>query len=176
MTVLRVLAALTVFALAPAAAQAHTTIIEPPESHFPYQQWVDEAKVPTPDVTLTVVEDSSGCEEEASACTGPESATIWLDPLVLQERAAVRETLLHELGHRVDYVMPEWMRLRFLSLRRDKRAWRAPPNSPNEQFAEAWRLCAERGLRIREPIDEGGYNYFPSPRLHGQVCRMVSRL
>lgn len=51
-------------ALGASEAQAHTTIVAPPGAHFPYQQWVDEAKVPTPDATIAVVEDAAGCQTE----------------------------------------------------------------------------------------------------------------
>ena len=52
------LAAMAALALlVPTAAAAHTTITEPAGSHFPYQQWIDESAVPTPDVTIEVVEE-----------------------------------------------------------------------------------------------------------------------
>lgn len=167
MTFIRLLVSLAALVVFPAVAQARTTIIEPPGSHFPYQQWVDEAKVPTPEVTLTVIEDASGCEGEGSACTAEGAATIWADPLWSK-----RWDFLHEIGHNQDYVMPDWARTRFLSLTRDPRPWRSPPNSPHERFAEAWAACAIWGYRIaRRP--ELGYLWEPSPRLHRRICRLI---
>lgn len=154
-------------------AQGGTKVVAPPDSPYPYQAWADRARVPTPDLTIAVVEDDERCEGESSACTELGAATIWLDPwLSGGTRRDVRSTFLHELGHQFDYVMPEWARARFLALRRDSRAWREGPNAPNEQFAEAWALCAERGQRLGR-VDEWGYGYEPSRRLHFRVCHLV---
>lgn len=158
------------------SAQAATTIIAPVGSTVPYQRWVDEAKVPTPDVTLTVVESQGGCEGEGSACTHEGETTIWLDPAPFGDEvintAYAREALLHEVGHQASYRMPGWALSRFETMRGDARPWRSPPNSPHEQFAEAWRLCAENA-RGRA---EAGYDYNASGSMQRRVCRLIRRV
>jgi hypothetical protein len=98
------------------SASAYTTIIEPMGSHFPYQRWVAEAKVPTPAGTVTVTEDISGCGEVDLGCT--DGTTIWVDLV------GGRFTFLHELGHIFAFQHPEL----------------APFG--NERFANSYSLCA----------------------------------
>jgi hypothetical protein len=78
-----------------AATPAGTTIIEPPGSHYRYQRWVEEARVPTPPGTIAVVEhtDQPGdCDVLSLACT--DGHTIWFYAGV-----ADRWSFMHELGH-----------------------------------------------------------------------------
>lgn len=128
-----------------AMAEAKTTIIAPPDAHYPYQQWVDEAKVPTPDVTLSIIEDNGPClspSDYAYACTGADTYTIW-------DISSDREAFLHELGHNFDYYqLPAWVRQRFLLLTEDTRPWEADPNGANEHFATAFARCAATGSRF----------------------------
>ncbi len=160
----RLLLLLIVLAL-PASAQASTTVI-PPEGAYPYQHWVDKAKVPTPDVRLRVIEATSGCSE-GSACTREGSYTIRLDP-----RWITRRTFLHEVAHNFDYYnMDGPGRLAFERINRDTRPWRSSPNSPHERFAEGYSLCARRTrIRHRRTL---GYLYSVSPREHRRVCELI---
>jgi hypothetical protein len=132
-----------------APAQAATTISPESGTSFPYQQWVDEAKVPTPDVTLRVVE--QGCHGSygyATACTRRDSYTIWLDPTVATRR---RAAFLHELGHNFDYyALTDADRQAFANIAGD---WDV------ELFAEVYRSCAtgwhQRGrLSERPPLSK----------------------
>lgn len=156
-----------------AAESRATTIIAPAGSELPYQAWIDEAEVPTPEATLTVVEDNSRCEGLGSACTVEGEATVWIDLTPFGgtriDLADVRETLFHEVGHQASYRMAGWALTRFQTMRRDPRPWRQAPNAPVEQFAEAWRLCAE-GARGRV---EGGYKYRASEGMQRRVCRLI---
>ncbi len=150
-SILGVLAALVL--AAPGAAEAHTTIIEPVGSHFPYQRWVNEAAVPTPSVTLTVVEEPCPGEEDLDvACTIPEEATIWMDPRRVIGRHGwwAREVFYHEMGHNFDAdVLSEAERAGFARLRGTRRQWEYPEESTangnfglEEVFADAYAGCA----------------------------------
>jgi hypothetical protein len=108
-------------------AQAQTTIIEPMGSHFPYQRWTEEARVPTPTLTVTLLETTTGCEE-ALGCAGPEE-------IELMAPIAGEATFFHELGHVTAYHFPEL----------------AP--FEDEQFADAYSLCA----RVRRVNREWEY-------------------
>lgn len=172
MTLSRLLVGLACLAVFPGVAQAHTTIVEPVGSHFPYQQWVDEAKVPTPNVTLTVEEE--GCPgAEAPACTEPGAYTIW-DAAEYKPR----KVFYHELGHNFDYyVLPEWARVRFSRLTGNSRDWSADPSGPNEMFAEAYARCAITGPDFR-----GDPNLMITGNLGGirqttyrAICRLILR-
>jgi hypothetical protein len=113
--------------------------VAPAESRFPYQRWVDEAKVPTPDVTLTVVESNEPCNGRR-ACTIPEEGMIWLGP----EYGALEthRDFLHELGHNFDDdVMTPGARARFRALSRHPSIPWAEPGLA-ELFAETYRQCA----------------------------------
>ena len=79
---------------------------------------------------------------------------------------------LHELGHRFDYRMPGWVRDRFRALIGDARPWRATPNSPMEQFADAYSLCALDPTTL--PPDFGSVvGYRPTPAIHRAACRLI---
>lgn len=165
------------------------TIIEPPGSHFPYQQWADEAKMPTPDATLEVVETGAehGCpgrDLNYAGCTSPQTGMIWVAP---EAFAAIgpRRTFWHELGHNVDADLQPWMRERFMALLGLSGAWVVegepkPGDSPDELFATAWPECA---LKPKVAVSGGlgvGPMYGSEPlggrRVHNAICRMLGRL
>lgn len=179
--------------LVPAGAQAHTTITEPVGSHFPYQQWVDEAKVPTPEVTIAVIETSAewGCPDAghnvAACAVGAPLDRIYIAPEAAA-RVSPRKTFYHELGHFADYdSLEEWMRSRFMELLRLAPPWRPGPEdastAPDEVFADSYAQCAmlpylPRHYRgPREGVFEYGPIFREDPiggRLtHNKVCRMV---
>ncbi len=92
-----------ILALGVSTAQAQTTIIAPPNASYPYQQWVDRAKVPTPNRSVQVVESSEPCSEPSLGCT--DGSTIWImvwpgEPVVM--------TLYHELGHVFAFEHPDF--------------------------------------------------------------------
>lgn len=159
----------------PTAARAHTTIVAPAASNYPYQRWVDEAKVPTPDVTLTVIEEAcEGPTDSSSACTIPGTFIIWQAPVV-----RAREVFLHELGHNVDYyVLPQWMRERFQLLVHEERPWTAEPNGSKEYFASAYAKCAILGPKWdRDPgLSLNARSGGAPASLFRRVCRMLDRL
>lgn len=124
------LAALVLLAFAGEQAKAATVI----QSDNPrYQLWVDSAKVPTPDVSLEVIE--TRCPTSvAMGCTQRNSFTIWLDPF----SQSVRTILYHELGHNFDYYsLTDSARLRYMALT-EAAAWN------REQFAAVYAQCAKR--------------------------------
>jgi hypothetical protein len=131
----------------------------------PYQGWVDSSLVPTVPGAVTL--DLAGCDE-LQACA-PEGAQT----IALSAEWASPHVLLHELGHVFDDAMPDWARQRFQAIMRKRGAWasassRAPAN---EQFAEAYSLCARRSA-IKERY-AGGYMYSPTPAQHRQVCAVI---
>lgn len=154
------------------SAQARTAIVPPAGALYPYQQWADESRVPTPDVTLSVVEDSSGCGGEGLRCTSAGTFTMWIAPWLDGWRGA-RKAFHHELGHNFDYyVMSDLDRAAFAALLKDPRPWDEAPSSLKEKFAEAYKWCALR-LRIKRAPNEWGYGYKPTPRLHQKACGLI---
>lgn len=91
--------------------------------------------------------------------------------------ASSAQHVLHELGHQFDYqVMSDFQRDWFRMFIGDPRPWRSSPNSPHEQFAEAYRTCAM--LRTRSAWEfarGGGFNYDPPWRRHRRICLMIKR-
>lgn len=114
----------------------------------------------------------------ASLSASQESACTYSGgPIYIADEAPhYRQTLRHEYGHHVDYQLDEdpalaaRVRGRFMALLDLKGAWRNPPNSPHEKFAEAWSLCDQRipwwGVL-------GGYNYQATRRVHRKVCALL---
>src|SRR5215211_3961733 len=162
-----------ILALIAPGARAATTI-DPAAGVFPYQQWVEEAKVPTPDVTLRLIEEACPPElaDFALACTAKGSYTIWLSP----ERAKPAATFYHELGHNYDYFeLGRWASREFRKIIGDDRPWRSKPGeiglSPHEIFAEAYGLCARKPMIshavIRLPPIRIG------PEQHAAICALI---
>ena len=184
------LAAMAALALlVPTAAAAHTTITEPAGSHFPYQQWIDESAVPTPDVTIEVVEERAGyrCEDYAAACTAPSERVIYMDA-VEDIGFYPRHDFMHEVGHNFDAdVLPEWARERFDALYGLSGPWRNPAEpkemTPSEWFAEAYSECSVKPY-IAIPEWEGSYGVvvfggqpiFFNRVAHNKTCRMLQNL
>jgi hypothetical protein len=127
-------------AIAAPNALGHTTIVAPEGSHFPYQRWVNEAQVPTPDVTLNVVEVPWPCGD-AAACT--DGATIEFAPDIYRSEAPY--VFFHEIGHVYgDAVLSEAQRQWFVN-RTDGTAWIGLPDETrdrDEWFADAYAFCA----------------------------------
>src|SRR3954452_22113843 len=136
-------AALVLFLLA--AAPAGATVLITPDGQIapqPYQSWVDAAYVPTPpgEVVLSL----AGCpgDPPLPACSPVNQGTIQLSP-----EWASRQVLLHALGHLFAGLMPDWARGRCRGLVTSKpMIWTAANHGgpPNEQFAEAYSLCARQ--------------------------------
>jgi len=135
----------------------------------PYQAWVDAALVPTPpgEVTLSL----GGCPGEPTipSCSPQNQGVI-----ALSRGWANKHVVLHELGHVFDDLMPDWARLRFRAINlRARAAWTtSSPSSPNEQFAEAYALCARR-LSLDERYF-AAYRYAPTPARHRRTCALIN--
>lgn len=172
------------------SAQAETTIFEPPAAHFPYQGWVSRAQVPTPDISLAVIETAApnGCPDrmlDYLACTAPWEETVWLAPEAIAGENA-RMTFYHELGHNVDHwVLPEWARLRFMRSMKLAGPWVTegepkPVDSPDEVFADVWAECAWRAKVPTGPQLGFGPILQSQPIAgavrHNRLCQMLSRL
>lgn len=170
------------------SAQAHTTIIESTDSHMPYQQWVDEANVPTPDVTVTVIEASTESPEwscsgidygVAPACVVLEERTIYIDPTKVAPVG--REFFFHELAHIFDpLVLSDQERERFAAILRLPMPWWYPTEiwhqAPAEYFAGMFSQCAIRGPRIPEFVRLLRPNGTTiNQRQKFQICTLISR-
>lgn len=153
-------------------AQAGTTIVPPAGSPIPYQQWVQEARVPTPHVALTIVEEPCVfLDDFAQACTSPETGTIWFG-------GGGRTTFYHELGHNFDYYeLTESARVRYMTLiGRSGQGWRQPGTfSPHELFAESYLGCAYRP-RMSQDGTVMGQEVVGGWRVHNRVCRLIQRV
>jgi hypothetical protein len=185
----RLLVVLLTALVFPASAAAHTTIVAPVASPYPYQQWVDESAMPTPEVTINIVEvaGTHGCpgrELTYAGCTQPSEQMIWLAPEMTVGQ--VRQTFLHELGHNADTDMtPEWMRTRFMEIMRQSGEWviEGEPSSwwsPNERFADIYAQCSVAPY-IRPGYHNGEGTVFSSDpmagaRRHNAICRMMGKL
>lgn len=152
--------------------QAEATTITCNPCSLPYQTWADESKMPTPEVTIRVIEEPCPglpAGDFAWACTEWGTATIW-------DAAHDRETFLHELGHNFDYYrLPHWARGRFLALTEDTRDWKADPNGPDENFAATYAHCAATGPRFYgDPgLQVKGNGAAIRQTTYRAICRMV---
>jgi hypothetical protein len=182
--ILRVVVVLALLAF-PASAEAGALILEPPEGPFVYQQWADEAKVPTADLTITVGHDLSRCESFDIGCT---DAANWIE-IGPGSGAEAEDTFDHELGHAwVQHDMVPWQRDRFRNLihhpglpwsAAELEAVEGQPMNPwrtridaEEWFADAYSLCA----RLGEPTEmKEVVNGIMSRSALDATCRMIRR-
>jgi hypothetical protein len=178
-TIIGIAAALTLLTLGGKASAA--TVVA--GGAQPYQRWVDEAKVPTPDVTLTVIAVAGphGCpalEVDRSACTSPDQRMIWMG-------VDDRSTFLHEVGHNADYyLLSDADRAAFMAIYGLAGTWVASidPASPNEMFASVWAECAVKPYLTRAQMRSLGRGpIFGGPPLGGRVrhnraCRLIAAL
>ena len=124
--------------VAPAAA---ATITEPSDSHFPYQRWADEARVPTPELTVEVFEAPYDvCGGGATACTAEHR--VWFDSRYFGTEST-RGVFAHELGHIFDEERSTIAsRHLFRHLTDSRLPWfEADLMAPGEQFAQHYRWC-----------------------------------
>jgi len=177
-----VLAGLALFT--PVAAEANTTIIAPPESGSPYQAWIEAAMVPTPELSVEIVESDRNdpawpCEgtdyPDPVGCVVPSERRIFGEP-----RAINRSFVFHELGHIFDSaVLTDWDRERFSALARIPMPWWYEPSrwhqAPAEYFAESYALCAIVGPRIYFPRMTRPDDSWIKPRQHYQICTLIQR-
>lgn len=160
-------AVLLAFALSAGTAQGDTTILEPIGSKFPYQQWVAGAHVPTPDVTVSLVE--APCPELPSALGCTDGSTIWIAPSGVEEHWRPRETLYHEIGHLFDmaYLTPQ-LRHSFRALVKANGPWFTSSHSssdPGEKFAEDYAACA---------LDRPNFSAISEAPYRPPVCRLIT--
>lgn len=178
------LLAVVVLALGASEAGAHTTIIAPESSLVPYQAWVDASRVPTPDVTLTILADPNGsaCRHDAvehGACTDPATEKIWMNALA----ANSREIFLHEIGHNADFAMlDDTERAAFMAIYGFVGAWQTGTStaSPHEAFAQVWAECAVKPYLTRRSMHTlgrgpvfGGQPFAGRVR-HNRACRLLA--
>lgn len=121
--------------------------------------------------TFTPVSPAPICELKGACAVAPTTVYVTTDGRFGSALDTIRR---HELGHIFDYnFMDDEARNRFRSIMRDPRPWRSPPNSPHEQFAEAFETCVRS---VRYPRSAGSaYDYVPTTRQHGAVCGMIQR-
>lgn len=154
-----VLAALVVAAL-PSVATADTRLVlESGATPQPYQQWVDVAKVPTPELTVRL--DLYEC--------GPSAACTYYDPptIVLGRYGRTKLTFFHELGHQyLRANIRPWAWSKFLSI------WgpAMKAREPHEVFADWYGICA-----IGDRFFARYYNRDRATRIrYRRTCRLIT--
>jgi len=172
------------------APQAPAATITCDPCSYPYQAWADESKMPTPEVTLEVIEttEAKGCPSRVlnfAGCTRPSEGKIWLAPEMIG-RAYPRGTFYHEIGHNVDAdFLPDWMRARFMAILALEGPWYADVEevdylTPNEKFADVYAECAVKPVIRREHLWGRGPIYGSEPiggrPRHNALCRMIAKL
>lgn len=170
----------------PALARGSTAIVEPPAAQIPYQQWVDAAKVPTPDLQVTVIEEPCPGYLNSNGCT-LENDRLYLHPERIGLPSQGPWLFLHEIGHIFDRLyMTDSGRAAFSGIFADTRPWewlespttlRPGPGTigpPMERFAQAYSECAIKGpALLRRPRHARKYRYRPSPRQHARACALI---
>jgi hypothetical protein len=172
MSPLRLVTALAFAALALLSGSAEASTLVLPDGTQrpqPYQAWVDAARVPTPPATVTLRVAPCPVAPSAAGCVFRGRSEIFLSP-----SSGDRRRLLHELGHVFDQtVMTPAARARFQRLVRRRGAWASSTggDSAEEQFAEAYSLCAQRAKLSGTYF--GMYDYTPTPARHAEACRII---
>ena len=175
-----VLPALLAPLLLPGSAHAGASLVLPDGAPAAEEQsWLETSAAVSPPTIVTVHRER--CPgTDGRACALLESPDIYVagDDWPWDELNTRKDALLHEVGHMLDRPwtgLSDAGRDAFRGLIGDERPWRTSPNSPHEQFAEAWRLCALRAGEPGGPPVSGGYAYAPAPEVHRQACALIAR-
>jgi hypothetical protein len=137
----------------------------------PFQSWLDGAQVPTPSGLVTLVLEACPVNASAAGCAFAQERRVHIAPL-----GRDRRTFFHELGHVFDaHVLTDAERQRFRTLARMRGPWFGPigTDSPGEQFAEAYSLCAR--FRTIRRTQFAMYDYVATPARHAAVCGFIRR-
>lgn len=157
------------------APSGHMHLVSGDGSRPIEQPIVNRSKMPIPTQTITVnhfqPDDDPPCVNRAVACATP--GTMWFSSV---DYYGDPETIWHETGHEFDdYVMDNQARAEFLLVHHDTRAWLSPPNSPNEQFAEAYALCSEYGYANPPQPIHMDYQYQATLEQQRRICSLIRR-
>lgn len=128
---------------------------------------LEQARIAAPPMVPAIFRDGCPPPTPAVACTWPHGP-IYVTP------GSGRRVLLHELGHQFDFqVLTDYQRDKFRWLVGSDNAWAEDPDSPAEQFAEAYSICAMpfRGSLLWS----SSYGYDPKPRRHQRICLLIRR-
>lgn len=102
------------------------------------------------------------------------TCTKWESPprILFPDPAAVRRSLLHELGHAYDQqvLAPSGLRPDFATI--DGRPWVTPASE--ERFAQAYALCA-RNRRLTHVVTSNYYGFRATPSQHQRTCALIHR-
>lgn len=143
--------------------------------------------VPMPAV---VREECPGLEGQVSGCyIGRDEADIkervWANGAVFVAPHRGLFVKLHEIGHAFDATMMDASEREAYTKLRHQRdllwTWAegigdtlvAGMGTPEEEFADAYAAC--RMGRTPYGMWEAGYGYYPTPREHFRVCRLIAR-
>ena len=153
-------------------ARAQTTIIEPPEARWPFQAWIDGGLLPTPTVTISVVEEDIYSPDwpcgESGACVEAAISPIYFGT-IWRDAATARPLFWHEMGHEFDaYVLSEAQRARLMVLLgfRDVPWWGGGEFSAAEEFANVYSDCATRRSMWTGNVS----------RLQRRLCHLIARM
>lgn len=172
---------LAIFATTVAHASAETVIVGAKTE--PFQTWVNESLIPTPDGQINIDFGSPDV-----VWTQPPNTIHWWNanvPLSETEHA----TFMHELGHvwestRLRFRRNAHLRWRFARLVRPSyaRAYKDSKRVPrldwdayfDEQFAQGYAFCA---IGVFDPPTTTfwGFGYDPTPAQQARVCALITR-
>jgi hypothetical protein len=151
-------------------ASATTVVTADGKVAQPYQSWADGSLMPTPPGIVVVHPDPCpSAPDWAAGCALPDIRAIYLGP-----GARTPDRFLHELGHIFDHdVMTDPLRAVFAATIHHPSAWAGAPsiNLPQEQFAEAYALCALHHT-IRGTW-YGMYGYTATATPHRAGCAVI---
>lgn len=162
-------AGITVFVALASPAHAVTVVTSDGEIAQPFQTWADRSLVPTPPGAVVVIRER--CRDgRHSYCASATEPVIWLAPGRVPE-----STFLHELGHVFDQqVLTDAHRAQFLAQNwMAHRPWRADEDSPQEQFAEAYSVCAR--VRRYDGMVGVSFGYRLGKKRHRRNCDLIRR-
>lgn len=163
-------------------AWGHTIIHCETTCSRPYQRWIDESLMPTPDKEINIVEGTqeqlghpcAGGEYEADACE------LWPGEIILNPATVNRGIFMHEVGHDFDddYLL-NWQHERFAQTIKIRLPWRYEEwdvhSGPSEYFAEIYSICAVRGLHTPQYTMTRPNDTWLQPRQIFQACTLSQR-
>lgn len=159
--------------LLPASAGAVTLINPDGSVAQPYQGFADQSRVPVANVTV-LVRPANGLCGSSQACTSAAPPTIWLSDV---SQPMEMLSLMHELGHQYDFVMPEWKRVVVRRIVGLELPWSIDrPHtalSYSEVFAVIYAECAVLKRPESIALTDDSHSTEISTRRMARLCRLI---
>lgn len=177
---------IALLALTVPASASGVTLVRPDGSRpEPLATWVKHARVPSPEMALTVFYDASSVCDGSLACASDGLISLGGPRCSLPRRyrTTCQFIAFHEIGHNDDhYRLTDAQRAQFMALPGVANSWYGDidgdllGDTPHEMYADAWAMCAI-GQRMSDVdishTEAISLHFQPSAKTYRRACNII---